>query len=143
MDVQKRKNLVLNNLLIESIKPIKQNTKHRIFLLGKNQQEENFLFYEEDNTMVILILNNENQVVGTSLLITDNNIMEEYINKFCRMASILTNLDYQKQIEILEQCEINESNIKNTDSNFTITVGKYKYSVVSNNYSITLFCERV
>ena len=74
-------------------KTYKAEYKTSDFLLGKNQQEENFLFYEEDNTMVILILNNENQVVGTSLLITDNNIMEEYINKFCRMASILTNLD--------------------------------------------------
>ncbi len=113
------------------------------FLLGKNQREENCLFYEQGNSMIVLILNSENLVTGTGLLITDDNDIQEYINQFCRISSIITNSDYTKQSEILEQCGINVNNIKKTDSNWIITVGKYKYSVVCNNYSITLFCERV
>lgn len=113
------------------------------FLLGKNQNEENCLFYEQGNTMIALLLNNENQITGTGLLITDDSNTQEYINEFCRISSILTNSEYVKQSEILEQCGINENSIKLTDSNWIITVGKYRYSVVCNNYSITLFCERV
>ncbi|MBO5334321.1 MAG: hypothetical protein J6B37_09460 [Clostridia bacterium] len=113
------------------------------FLLGKNQREENCLFYEQGNSMIVLILNSENLITGTGLLITDDNDIQEYINQFCRISSIITNSDYTKQSEIFEQCGINVNNIKKTDSNWIITVGKYKYSVVCNNYSITLFCERV
>lgn len=113
------------------------------FLLGKNQQEENCLFYERENSMVVLILNKENLITGTGLLITDDSNIQEYINDFCRISSTITNSDYTKQSEILEQCGINTDNIKKTDSNWIITVGKYKYSVVCNSYSITLFCERV
>lgn len=112
------------------------------FLLGKNQREENCLFYEQENSMIVLILNNENLITGTGLLITDDSNVQEYINDFCRISSTITNSDYTKQSEILEQCGINTDNIKKTDSNWIITVGKYKYSVVCNNYSITLFCER-
>ena len=92
--------------------------------------------------MIVLILNNENLITGTGLLITDDSNIQEYINDFCRISSTITNSDYTKQSEILEQCGINTDNIKKTDSNWIITVGKYKYSVVCNNYSITLFCER-
>ena len=113
------------------------------FLLGKNQREENCLFYEQENSMIVLILNNENLITGTGLLITDDSNVQEYINDFCRISSTITNSDYTKQSEILEQCGINTDNIKKTDSNWIITVGKYKYSVVCNSYSITLFCERV
>lgn len=113
------------------------------FLLGKNQREENCLFYEQENSMIVLILNNENLITGTGLLITDDSNIQEYINDFCRISSTITNSDYTKQSEILEQCGINTDNIKKTDSNWIITVGKYKYSVVCNSYSITLFCERV
>ena len=112
------------------------------FLLGKNQREENCLFYEQENSMIVLILNNENLITGTGLLITDDSNVQEYINDFCRISSTITNSDYTKQSEILEQCGINTDNIKKTVSNWIITVGKYKYSVVCNNYSITLFCER-
>lgn len=112
------------------------------FLLGKNQREENCLFYEQENSMIVLILNNENLITGTGLLITDDSNIQEYINDFCRISSTITNSDYTKQSEILEQCGINTDNIKKTDSNWIITVGKYKYSVVCNSYSITLFCER-
>lgn len=113
------------------------------FLLGKNQREENCLFYEQENSMIVLILNNENLITGTGLLITDDSNIQEYINDFCRISSTITNSDYTKQSEILKQCGINTDNIKKTDSNWIITVGKYKYSVVCNSYSITLFCERV
>ncbi len=113
------------------------------FLLGKNQREENCLFYEQENSMIVLILNNENLITGTGLLITDDSDIQEYINQFCGISSILTNSDYAKQSEILEQCGINVNNIKKTDSNWIITVGKYKYSVICNSYSVTLFCDRV
>ena len=112
------------------------------FLLGKNQREENCLFYEQENSMIVLILNNENLITGTGLLITDDSNIQEYINDFCRISSTITNSDYTKHSEILEQCGIYTDNIKKTDRNWIITVGKYKYSVVCNNYSITLFCER-
>lgn len=119
------------------------NYKTADFLLGKNKLEDNYLFYEKENTLLTLILNKENQITGTSLLTTADNNIHEYIDEFCRTASVITNSDYEVQKEILKQCGIDENSIKKTDSNWMITVGKYKYSVICNNYCITLFCERV
>ena len=56
---------------------------------------------------------------------------------------MFTNNDYDTQKATLENCQINTDTIKYADSNNVITVGKYKYTVICNDYSVTFFCDRV
>ncbi len=113
------------------------------FLLGKNQDENNCLFYEDGNSLLSLRLNNNNQIVGIGLLSLPEKNYTQVIDHFCKICSVFTGFDYDSQMKILNECEITTERIKLTDSNMVITVGKYKYSVICNNYSVTLFCDRV
>ncbi len=113
------------------------------FMLGKNGNDNNYLFYEFDNSLLSLNLNNDNQIVGIGLLTLAENNYSETIDNFCKYCSVFTGSDYQSQMKILNECDITPEQIKTTDSNMVITVGKYKYSVICNNYSVTLFCDRV
>ena len=121
------------------------DTKYKTtdFLLGENQDEKNRLFYDYGNFLLVLRLNNENQITEAGLLTTDDSDITQYINEFCRICSVFTGVGYYEQQNTLSECGISTENIKKTDSNWTITVGKYRYSVVCNDYSITLFCEKI
>lgn len=121
------------------------NTEYKTadFLLGKNQDENNCLFYEDGNSLLSLRLNNNNQIVGIGLLSLPEKNYTQVIDYFCKFCSVFTGFDYDSQMKILNECEITTEKIKLTDSNMVITVGKYKYSVICNNYSVTLFCDRV
>lgn len=120
-------------------------TQHRTsyFLSGNNSAEENCLFYEYGDYLLTLRMNESNQIVGTSLLTTNAEKISEYLNEFCYVTSVFTGEDYKQQMATLNSCGILAENIKMTDSNWMVTVGKYKYSVVCNNYSITLFCDKI
>ena len=113
------------------------------FMLGKNGDENNYLFYEYSNYLLSLNLNHDKQIVGIGLLKTAENDYSQVIDNFCKYCSVFTGLDYQSQMKILTECDITPEQIKTTDSNMVITVGKYKYSVICNDYSVTLFCDRV
>ncbi len=113
------------------------------FLWGKNEEEENCLFYDYGNYLLVLRLNNENQITEVGLLTTDDSDITQYIDEFCRICSVFSGIGYYEQINILNECGISNENIKKTDSNWNVTVGKYRYSVVCNNYSITLFCAKI
>ncbi len=113
------------------------------FLSGKNTTEENCLFYEYGDYLLTLRMNESNQITGTALLTTNKVSLTEYINEFCCITSVFCGTEYNQQADILSSCGILSENIKMTDSNWMVTVGKYKYSVVCNNYSITLFCDKV
>ena len=117
--------------------------KTSYFLSGKNSAEENCLFYEYGDYLLVLRMNESNQIIGTGLLTTNEERISEYLNEFCCVTSVFTGEEGNQQIDILNSCGILADNIKMTDSNWTVAVGKYKYSVVCNNYSITLFCDMI
>ena len=121
------------------------NTQYKTsyFLSGKNSTEENCLFYEYGDYLLTLRMNDSNQIVGAGLLTTNGERLTEYISEFCRITSVLCGTEYNQQADILGSCGILAENIKMTDSNWMVTVGKYNYSVVCNSYSITLFCDRI
>lgn len=103
----------------------------------------NFLFYTEKDTMLSLFLDNDNNIKGISLLVTADGNIENAINTYCQMCSIFTGKDYESQVEIFTESEFFDDKIKFADGNSLITVGRYRYSVICNNYSITFFCNRV
>ena len=113
------------------------------FILHIDENENNNLFCEIESSLITLSLDNNNDIKGISLLATDSQDIPNTINFFCNMCCVFTGNDYDAQKSIFDNCQINTDTIKYADSNNVITVGKYKYTVVCNEYSVTLFCDRV
>jgi hypothetical protein len=113
------------------------------FILGIDENNENNLFYERDSSLITLSLDNNNNIIGISLLETDTQKASETIRLFSHMCSVFTGNDYETQCTIFEDYKINEETIKVADNNTVITVGKYKYTIICNEFSITLFCDKL
>ena len=113
------------------------------FILGKDENENNLLFYDIGASLITLSLDNNNNIKGISLLSTDAQSISETLSLFCDMCSVFTGNDRETQKELFSSYQINEDTIKYADNNSMITVGKYKYTFVSNSYSVTFFCDRI
>lgn len=112
------------------------------FLLSK-KNDESFLFFTRGNQMLSLSLDEKNNIKEISLLITADNDITDTKKLFCQMCSIFTGNDYNTQYKIFNDSDFFNENIKFTDGNSQITVGRYKYTVVCNSYAITFFCEKI
>lgn len=113
------------------------------FILWVDENENNNLFCELGSSLITLSLDNNNDIKGISLLSVDSQDIPNTINFFCNMCCVFTGNDYDTQKSIFDNCQINTDTIKYADSNNVITVGKYKYTIVCNEYSITLFCDKI
>lgn len=113
------------------------------FILNVDENENNNLLCEIDSSLIVLSLDTNNDIKGISLLLTDSKSIDNALDFFCKMCCVFTGNDFETQKSILESCQINTNTIKFADSNKIVTVGKYKYTVVCNEYSVTLFCDRV
>lgn len=113
------------------------------FILHIDENENNNLFCEIESSLITLSLDNNNDINGISLLSTNSQDIENTLDFFCDVCCVFTSNDYNTQKAILDNCNIKADTIKYADSNNVITVGKYKYTVVCNEYSITLFCDKI
>ncbi len=113
------------------------------FLFGTDKKSQNYLFYDSNDGLITLSLDSDNSIIGVALLINESIDINKGINTFCKICCIFTGNDENTQKQILNDCKINSDTIKYADSNMVITIGKYKYTIVCNEYSITLFCDRV
>lgn len=113
------------------------------FMYGHDENEEKYLFYEEDDFLISLSLDANSSIKGVSLLFTESMDINSGLDTFCKICSVFTGDTYENQKKTNEECRITTDAIKYADNSFTSTVGKYKYSVICNNYSVTLFCDRV
>ncbi len=113
------------------------------FMLSVDENENNYLFCDKGNCFLSLQLNDDNDIIGISLLVTEGYDISNGINEFQNMCCIFTGNDVDTQKSILNESNITADKIKYADSSNTITVGKYKYTIVCNEYSVTLFCEKV
>ena len=112
------------------------------FFLTK-REDENILFLSEENSLISVFIDSNNYIKGVSLLITADGDIDKGKNTYCQMCSIFTGNDYESQMKIFTESEFFNEDIKFADGNSLITVGRYKYTIVCNDYSITFFCERV
>lgn len=112
------------------------------FVLSK-REDENVLFLSEENSLISVFIDSNNYIKGVSLLITADGDIENVKNTYCQMCSIFTGNDYESQMKIFTESEFLNEDIKFADGNSLITVGRYRYSVICNDYSITFFCNRV
>ena len=113
------------------------------FMLGADEYGKKYLFCDNNYGLTALSLDSDNRIIGVGLLINESIDINDGINTFCKICCIFTGNDQLSQQEILNQCKITADTIKYADNNTVITVGKYKYTIVCNEYSITLFCDRV
>ena len=112
------------------------------FMLSE-KNDENFLFLTRENNMITILLDKDNNIKGLSLLITADSNIENGKKLYCQMCSIFTNNDYESQLKIFNDSDFLNEEIKFADGNSLITVGRYKYTIVSNSYAITFFCDKV
>lgn len=112
------------------------------FFLTK-REDENILFLSEKNSLISVFIDSNNYIKGVSLLITADGDIDKGKNTYCQMCSIFTGNDYESQMKIFTESEFFNEDIKFADGNSLITVGRYKYTIVCNDYSVTFFCERV
>ncbi len=108
-----------------------------------SRNNTNFLFLSKDNTMLSVFIDNDNNIKGISLLITADGDIENAKNTYCQMCSIFTGNDFESQMKIFTESDFFNEDIKFADGNSLITVGRYRYSVICNDYCITFFCDRV
>ena len=113
------------------------------FMLGTDAENKKYLFCDSSEGLISLSLDSNNDIIGVSLLINESMDINDGINTFCKICSVFTGSDENIQRSTLTNCQITSDTIKYADSNMVITVGKYKYTVVCNDYSVTLFCDRV
>ncbi len=112
------------------------------FILG-TKENKNTLFCEAENNLIFVSLDEKNNIIGVGFLSTSPDEIENTLLSFCKISSVLTDNDYIDQYAILTKCEISVDKIKFADDSFVATIGKYKYTVVCNEYSITLFCDKI
>ena len=82
-------------------------------------------------------------ISGISLLFLPETDISYQIDYFAKMCSVFTHTQFELQRKNLNDSGINMDKINFADSNTTVTIGKYKYTVISNAYSITLSCDRI
>ena len=112
------------------------------FMLSE-KNDDNLLFMTRENNMITLPLDEKNNIKGLSLLITADGNIEKAKKLYCQMCSIITGNDYDNQLKIFNEANFFSDTIKFADGNSLITVGRYKYTIVCNDYAITFFCDRV
>lgn len=112
------------------------------FILSK-KDNNNFLFMTREDSMITLLLDENNNIKGLSLLVTADGDIENAKTLYCQMCSVITGNNYESQLKIFDDSQFLSKKIKFADSNSLITVGRYKYTIVCNDYAITFFCEKM
>lgn len=111
------------------------------FMLSE-KNDENILFLTRDNNMITLLLDKDNNIKGISLLIIADGNIENAKKTYCQMCSVFTGNDYESQLKIFNDSGFFRDEIKFADGNSVITVGRYKYTIISNSYAVTFFCDK-
>lgn len=112
------------------------------FILGTDEAGENYLFCEKDEMLISLSLDTNNSICGVGLVLTESMDINDGLDTFLQICCVMTGEDEENQRATFKNCGFTADKIKYADSNFVITVGKFKYSVICNDYGITLFCDR-
>ena len=113
------------------------------FMLGTDKNDCKYLFCDSKDGLISLSIDSDNNIIGVGLLVNESIDINDAINTFLNICCIFKSSDNESEKKVFTDCKINSDTIKYADSNMVITVGKYKYTIVCNEYSITFFCDRV
>ena len=113
-------------------------------LLEKNE-ESNTVYCKIDSFLFVFYLGSNNNISGVSAMLPKENESEltEFLDNFEKCVSVFTLNSKDSVEQTFQDCKITADNIKFTDGNQLNTVGKFKYSVITNEFSVMIFCERV
>ncbi|MCH5171057.1 MAG: hypothetical protein J1F24_07205 [Oscillospiraceae bacterium] len=113
-------------------------------LLEKNE-ESNTVYCKIDSFLFVFYLGSNNNISGVSAMLPKENESElaEFLDDYEKCVSVFTLNSKDSVEQTFQNCKITVDNIKFTDGNQLNTVGKFKYSVITNEFSVTIFCERV
>ncbi len=113
-------------------------------LLEKNG-DINTVYCNLNSSLLVFYLGNNNNISGIAGMLSKDNEGElsTFLDNFQKCVSVFTMNSEDSVKNIFDECKITAKSIKFTDGNRQYTVGKFKYSVVTNEQSITVFCKRV
>ena len=107
---------------------------------GKNR-----IYCKMNSFLLVFYLGSNDNISGFAMMLPkeDEGRLSEFYDNFQKCVSIFTLSPLEKVEDTLGSCGITLQSIKFADSNRLNTVGKFRYTVVTSEISITLFCERV
>lgn len=113
-------------------------------LLEKNG-EENTIYCNINSYLFIFYLGSNNKICEIAGILPkeDADKLTDFLDTYEKCVSVFTLNSEDNVKSTFKECGISAESIKFTDSNFMNTVGKFKYSVISNELSVTCFCKQV
>lgn len=114
-------------------------------ILLEKSGESNTVYCNLNSSLLVFYLGNNNNISGIAGMLSKNNEGElsAFLEDFQKCVSVFTLNSADSVKKTFDECKITADSIKFTDGNKLYTVGKFKYSVITNEQSITVFCERV
>lgn len=113
-------------------------------MLEKNG-EENTVYCNINSVLFAFYLGGSNRIYRVAGILPKENEenLSEFLDTYEKCVSVFTMNSDEAVKNTFADCKITADSIKFTDGNKLYTVGKFKYSIVTNEFSVTLFCERV
>ncbi len=110
----------------------------------EKENEKNKIYCKLDSYLLVFYLGNNNNISGFAGMLPKENEDElpEFLEAFGKCVSVFTLSPLHDVKSLFKECKITADNIKFTDGNQQNTVGKFRYSVVMSDISVTVFCER-
>lgn len=107
--------------------------------------ESNTVYCNINSFLYVFYLGSNNNIRGIAAMLPKEKEGEltAFLSDFEKCVSVFTLNSADSVKQTFEECKISAESIKFTDGNQLNTVGKFKYSVVTSEFSVTLFCERV
>lgn len=114
-------------------------------ILLEKDGENNTVYCNINSFLYVFYLGSNNNIrkIAAMLPKEKEGELTAFLSDFEKCVSVFTLNSADSVKQTFEECKISAENIKFTDGNQLNTVGKFKYSVVTSEFSVTLFCERV
>lgn len=113
-------------------------------ILLEKDGENNTVYCNINSFLYVFYLGSNNNIrkIAAMLPKEKEGELTAFLSDFEKCVSVFTLNSADSVKQTFEECKISAESIKFTDGNQLNTVGKFKYSVVTSEFSVTLFCER-
>lgn len=114
-------------------------------LLLEKGSESNTVYCRLSSFLLVFYLGNDNKISGIAGMLSKDkeNELPAFLDSFQKCVSVFTLKEKDSVEKTFNDCKITADSIKFTDGNSTFTVGKFKYSIVTSEQYVTLFCKRI
>lgn len=105
----------------------------------------NTIYCQLDSFLFVFYLGTNNNICGIAGMLPKEkeDELQAFLDDFEKCVSVFTLNGDDSVRQTFDDCKISAESIKFTDGNKLHTVGKFKYYIITNEYSVTLFCDRV